>query len=66
MCVVLNIKCMACCPFTPQIWDINNGAGYTSIEPEEGDINDVCVWPDSGEGPKAATARRGGVTAFRG
>ncbi|GFR41480.1 hypothetical protein Agub_g2171, partial [Astrephomene gubernaculifera] len=31
-----------------KVWDINNGEGYTSIEPEEGDINDVCVWPDSG------------------
>ncbi|GLC33816.1 hypothetical protein PLESTM_000122600 [Pleodorina starrii] len=31
-----------------KVWDINTGEGYTSIEPEEGDINDVCVWPDSG------------------
>ncbi|GLI68720.1 hypothetical protein VaNZ11_013206, partial [Volvox africanus] len=31
-----------------KVWDINTGEGFTSMEPEEGDINDVCVWPDSG------------------
>lgn len=31
-----------------KIWDASTGAGYTSIEPTEGDINDVCVWPNSG------------------
>eukprot|EP00200_Dunaliella_tertiolecta_P014606 CAMPEP_0202392444 /NCGR_PEP_ID=MMETSP1127-20130417/92376_1 /ASSEMBLY_ACC=CAM_ASM_000462 /TAXON_ID=3047 /ORGANISM="Dunaliella tertiolecta, Strain CCMP1320" /LENGTH=682 /DNA_ID=CAMNT_0048994951 /DNA_START=66 /DNA_END=2111 /DNA_ORIENTATION=- len=31
-----------------KIWDINTGEGYTSIEPTEGDINDVCLWPNSG------------------
>ncbi|KXZ56503.1 hypothetical protein GPECTOR_1g450 [Gonium pectorale] len=31
-----------------KVWDVNSGQNYTSIEPEEGDINDVCVWPDSG------------------
>lgn len=32
-----------------QVWDVNTGQGYTSIEPGNGDINDVCVWPESGE-----------------
>lgn len=32
-----------------KIWDAADGAPYTSIEPQgAGDINDVCVWPDSG------------------
>eukprot|EP00798_Chlamydomonas_sp_ICE-L_P005815 gene5815-6101_t len=31
-----------------KVWDVANGAGYTSIEPTEGQINDVCVWPNSG------------------
>ncbi len=31
-----------------KVWDASTGAGYTSIEPAEGQINDVCVWPDSG------------------
>lgn len=30
------------------MWDAASGEGYTSIEPPEGDINDVLVWPDSG------------------
>jgi ribosome biogenesis protein ENP2 len=33
---------------TLQVWDASSGEGYTSLEPPEGDINDVCVWPDSG------------------
>ena len=33
-----------------KIWDVNNGQNYTSIEPADGHvINDVCVWPNSGE-----------------
>eukprot|EP00197_Chlamydomonas_leiostraca_P004092 CAMPEP_0202871522 /NCGR_PEP_ID=MMETSP1391-20130828/18922_1 /ASSEMBLY_ACC=CAM_ASM_000867 /TAXON_ID=1034604 /ORGANISM="Chlamydomonas leiostraca, Strain SAG 11-49" /LENGTH=663 /DNA_ID=CAMNT_0049552351 /DNA_START=89 /DNA_END=2076 /DNA_ORIENTATION=- len=31
-----------------KVWDASSGAGFTSIEPAEGDINDVCVWPGSG------------------
>lgn len=31
-----------------KVWDVNSGAGYTSMEPEGGDINDVAVWPGSG------------------
>ena len=31
-----------------KIWDLNTGKNYTSIEPTEGDINDVVVWPNSG------------------
>lgn len=31
-----------------KIWDQNTGEGYTSIEPPDGDINDVCVWKKSG------------------
>ena len=32
-----------------KIWDQATGKNYTSIEPTEGgDINDVCVWPNSG------------------
>jgi ribosome biogenesis protein ENP2 len=31
------------------VWDADSGEGYTNIEPEgEADINDVCVWPNSG------------------
>jgi ribosome biogenesis protein ENP2 len=30
------------------VWDASSGEGYTSLEPPEGDINDVCVWPESG------------------
>lgn len=45
-----------------KIWDVNTGAGYTSIEPPDGDINDVCVWPRSGGSkvpgqPEVDTAR---------
>ncbi|KIZ02919.1 Nucleolar protein 10 [Monoraphidium neglectum] len=31
-----------------KIWDASTGEGYTSIEPPDGDINDVLLWPDSG------------------
>ena len=36
-----------------KVWDMQTGQNYTSIEPTEGDINDVCVWPHSGT-PHAA------------
>lgn len=33
-----------------KVWDANDGTPFTSIEPQGvGDINDVCLWPDSGE-----------------
>lgn len=41
-------RCLRHALAVPQVWDINTGDNYTSIEPEEGDINDVAVWPDSG------------------
>ena len=32
-----------------KIWDANSGENFTNIEPPEGgDINDVCLWPNSG------------------
>lgn len=32
-----------------KIWDALSGDNFTNIEPAEGgDINDVCLWPDSG------------------
>ncbi|KAL6760351.1 WD40-repeat-containing domain protein [Haematococcus lacustris] len=31
-----------------KIWDVASGSSYTSVQPAEGDINDVCVWPGSG------------------
>lgn len=43
-----------------KIWDINTGAGYTSIEPTEGEVNDVCLWPKSGVG-KLRASRLGAV-----
>jgi ribosome biogenesis protein ENP2 len=37
-----------------KIWDASDGKPFTSIEPQGvGDINDVCLWPDSGEPPFA-------------
>lgn len=30
-----------------KIWDMDSGEGFTNMEPAE-DINDVCVWKDSG------------------
>ena len=41
-----------------KIWDLASGTNYTSIEPTEGDINDVCVWPNSGE------RRRGSMRTY--
>ena len=31
-----------------KIWQQSSGKTYTVLEPAEGDINDVCVWPSSG------------------
>ena len=32
-----------------KIWDAASGEAFTNIEPADGgDINDVCLWPDSG------------------
>ncbi|KAK9820064.1 hypothetical protein WJX72_005625 [[Myrmecia] bisecta] len=31
-----------------RIWDADSGNTYTTLEPPDGGINDVCVWPDSG------------------
>lgn len=31
-----------------QVWSVDTGMTYTSVEPGRGDINDVCVWPGSG------------------
>ncbi|KAJ0255427.1 Embryo sac development arrest 7 [Hirschfeldia incana] len=31
-----------------RIWDPNTGEGMTSIQPTEGGINDICVFPGSG------------------
>ncbi|KAF8114741.1 hypothetical protein N665_0034s0080 [Sinapis alba] len=31
-----------------RIWDPNTGEGMTSIQPREGGINDICVFPGSG------------------
>jgi ribosome biogenesis protein ENP2 len=31
-----------------QVWDMHSGEGFTSVEPNCGDINDVCVWPGTG------------------
>lgn len=51
----------------PQVWEADSGEGFTSIEPGDADINDVCVWPrsglimvgcDSGELPAATPAAR--------
>jgi len=31
------------------VWDAATGANFTNIEPADGgDINDVCLWKDSG------------------
>ncbi len=31
------------------MWDAATGANFTNIEPADGgDINDVCLWKDSG------------------
>ncbi len=35
-------------PHLHQIWDAATGQGFTSIEPPEGGVNDVLVWPGSG------------------
>lgn len=48
-------------PPCPQIWDQATGKGYTSIEPGEGDINDVAVWPGSGLFMLATDAQRVGA-----
>lgn len=47
-----------------KVWDASSGAGFTSIEPAEGDINDVCVWPGSGAS-QCAAARPPGCAALR-
>ena len=44
-----------------KIWDLASGTNYTSIEPTEGDINDVCVWPNSGE---RGGRRRGSMCTY--
>lgn len=31
-----------------QIWDESTGDTHTSIQPPEGEINDLCVWPGTG------------------
>lgn len=31
-----------------KVWDATSGEGYTSMQPEDGQINDVMVWPNSG------------------
>ncbi len=31
-----------------QIWDEATGDTHTSIQPPEGDINDLCIWPGTG------------------
>eukprot|EP00873_Tetraselmis_striata_P029749 jgi/Tetstr1/450013/TSEL_037060.t1 len=31
-----------------KVWDQDSGAQYTSIEPSDGDINDICVFRNSG------------------
>ncbi|KAI4984078.1 hypothetical protein ZWY2020_040931 [Hordeum vulgare] len=31
-----------------RVWDPNTGNSMTSIEPENGSINDVCIFPNSG------------------
>ncbi|PSC72487.1 Nucleolar 10 [Micractinium conductrix] len=31
-----------------KIWEADSGEGLTNIEPQDADINDVCVWPRSG------------------
>ena len=32
-----------------KVWDAATGANFTNIEPADGgDINDVCLWKDSG------------------
>lgn len=46
-----------------KVWGANDGAPYTSIEPPgAGDINDVCVWPNSG----CAAQGLGGVGSIAG
>lgn len=49
-----------------KIWDASSGENFTNIEPAEGgDINDVCLWPDSGlimvasDAPKVNRGERG-------
>jgi hypothetical protein len=38
-----------------KVWGATDGAPYTSIEPPgAGDINDVCVWPNSGCTPQGS------------
>lgn len=31
-----------------RIWDAESGKGITSIQPDQGPVNDVLVWPNSG------------------
>lgn len=31
-----------------KFWDAASGEGFTNIEPKDGDINDICLWPGSG------------------
>eukprot|EP00959_Pyramimonas_sp_CCMP1952_P329536 6899223-Pyramimonas_sp.AAC.1 len=31
-----------------KIWNQTTGKTYTVLEPADGDINDVCIWPNSG------------------
>lgn len=31
-----------------KLWEAGTGRGFTNIEPKDADINDVCIWPDSG------------------
>ena len=31
-----------------QIWDMQSGESLTNIEPNRGELHDVCVWPNSG------------------
>ena len=43
---------MPACPlpaaWSLQVWEADSGEGFTNIEPQDADINDVCVWPGSG------------------
>jgi ribosome biogenesis protein ENP2 len=44
-----------------QVWNMQTGANFTSIEPNRGDINDVCVWPHSGLLATATDSKHIGV-----
>lgn len=53
LCVCAGRKVVSTDTRIVKVWGAADGAPYTSIEPPgAGDINDVCVWPNSGFAPQ--------------